>query len=447
MMREGVEGFEMPFEEASWRKMESLLDNEKDKRRPVFWMWWLLPILVGGPLIGYFMMRDPVAHKAKNTNAPLPINTVTVSQPNKAPGGATGAVPGSASSKQGASSGAVAPINLVNPAKPINERALADLSQKKAGQSNEPVSNYRIKAAPVDNSSAKTRVSIKGNEAAEDIAQIPADNGQMKFSHPSQKDSAGTTEMDKVGGTEADPPLSAGAPGTLEEVHVQKVADSVPVNSTTRIKTANTKNDQPTLSRWYVIVAAGAGGSSTKMLAVDRLTPAAGVHIGYRFTNHISAQTGLFAGSKKYSAGAGDYKAKAGTYWSMVNLLNVDANCLVLEIPLNLRYDLNPKGGINYFATAGLSSYVMKKENYFYSYNRYGYTNYAEANYKGNEHFLSVLRLSAGLEKKLSNKLLLNVAPGVSIPLAGVGEGRVKLYSTEIMLGLKYQPLRKTREK
>jgi hypothetical protein len=85
----------------------------------------------------------------------------------------------------------------------------------------------------------------------------------------------------------------------------------------------------------------------------------------------------------------------------------------------------------------------MKKEDYHYYYIRYGAPRNASASYTGNQHLFSVLRITAGAEKKIASQFALNISSGFSVPLAGVGEGKVKLYSSDLMVGLKYTPKRK----
>jgi len=58
--------------------------------------------------------------------------------------------------------------------------------------------------------------------------------------------------------------------------------------------------------------------------------------------------------------------------------------------------------------------------------------------YTGNKTFLSQFNLSAGVEKSITPSLSLLVEPSLALPLAGVGEGSVKLYSTALQFGIKY---------
>jgi len=168
-----------------------------------------------------------------------------------------------------------------------------------------------------------------------------------------------------------------------------------------------------------------------------------GVGIGYQLSKKISIQSGFYASQKKYIAGPDDYQAKPGSYWSMVQIVKVDAACLVYDIPLTFRFDFIKKSKINYYATVGISSYIMKKEDYNYYYYRYNAPREATRIYTGNKDLFSVFNLSAGIERKLSPVFYLQAEPSVGIPILGVGEGSVKLYSAALQIGLKYQPVKK----
>jgi hypothetical protein len=55
IIKDTLEAHEPAFNEASWKKMEAMLDKEDDRKRPfVFWLWWLLPLLIGAGLLSYF---------------------------------------------------------------------------------------------------------------------------------------------------------------------------------------------------------------------------------------------------------------------------------------------------------------------------------------------------------------------------------------------------------
>jgi len=166
-----------------------------------------------------------------------------------------------------------------------------------------------------------------------------------------------------------------------------------------------------------------------------------GVSIG--LTKKLSVQTGLNYGTKNYEAKAYDYT------FNNPNIVNtiagIDAACKVLEIPLRASYFLidNPKNSIH--LNAGLSSYIMLKENYRFIYTAAsGRKDRFVEEKNANQHYLSVIDLSATYNIKLRNKkFALGLEPYVKIPLGGIGEGNVPLKSSGISLKLNYELTKK----
>ncbi|WP_301921747.1 outer membrane beta-barrel protein [Ferruginibacter sp.] len=197
-------------------------------------------------------------------------------------------------------------------------------------------------------------------------------------------------------------------------------------------------------SRFYFLGSIGADAGSVKLLSFDnsKITAKYGVGIGYQINKKFSVQTGFYASRKKYIAGPGDYKAKRG-FLSTIEMKKVEASCLVYDIPLTIRYNFLQKPATVYFASAGLSSFIMKKEAYncYFPLNNMPFDSLY--NYTGNKNFFSVFNLSFGIEKKLSPDFSILAEPSISIPLSGVGEGNVKLYSAALQFSIKYNPYRK----
>ncbi len=121
---------------------------------------------------------------------------------------------------------------------------------------------------------------------------------------------------------------------------------------------------------------------------------------------------------------------------------NVSADCRVLDIPLNIDYQLYSKARNSFSIGTGLSSYIMLSEDYKYNY-AYPYTN--PANYPAgisivnqNQHFLGVLNLDATYKRRLNSKFSLDVQPYLKIPLTGIGYSQVKLQTAGVALGLSW---------
>lgn len=162
-----------------------------------------------------------------------------------------------------------------------------------------------------------------------------------------------------------------------------------------------------------------------------------GLSVGYRLNKKWTFETGIFAGKKIYTALPYNYNPLDNS-WRNYNVESINANCLLLEMPLNVDYTIwsNTKHFI--YAGAGLSSTLMHHEAYTYNIKtNTGYTTYQEEMYNKERQLFSLLNVSAGYERTWSH-FSFGAAPYVKIPLTGIGYGRVKLFSTGIQFTLKY---------
>ncbi len=166
---------------------------------------------------------------------------------------------------------------------------------------------------------------------------------------------------------------------------------------------------------------------------------AVGIGVSVPLTKKLSMQTGLNYGLKNYKAEGYDYTFNNPN--TVNSIAGIEASCKVLEIPLGFSYNLaeNQKGSLH--VNAGLSSYMMLKENYRFIYTEAsGRKDRFLEEKNANQHYFSVVDLSATYNIKLKNKkVALGVQPYVKIPLAGIGEGNVPLKSSGISLKLNYE--------
>jgi hypothetical protein len=114
----------------------------------------------------------------------------------------------------------------------------------------------------------------------------------------------------------------------------------------------------------------------------------------------------------------------------------------MLEVPLNLRYDFSVTGNTLFFATAGLSSYLMTSENCNYYYQWFNQPRTKSMHYSNQPDYLfSALDLSVGVEMGVSNTLSVLVAPYVKVPVRNIGFGQVELSSVGINFVLEFAPV------
>lgn len=187
---------------------------------------------------------------------------------------------------------------------------------------------------------------------------------------------------------------------------------------------------------------------NNNQLGATRLLGGGG--IGYTFRDRLTIRTGFYSGRKIYSASADSYHPPASFYAYYPYLEKVDANCKVYEIPLFISYNFSRSSKNNWFASAGISSYLMKSEtyNYFYKYSPTGSTLNKELRIENiNKHYFSGLTLSGGYQQKITPHISLTVEPYFKLPLSGIGFGKVKLNSGGVLFSVGVNPFASKKEK
>jgi len=185
-------------------------------------------------------------------------------------------------------------------------------------------------------------------------------------------------------------------------------------------------------------IAAGPDFNSTTAVIGGKTNLAFGVGVSVGLTKKISLQTGINYGHKNYNANANNYTFN--NPFTKNTIAAVNAACKVIEIPLRASLNVSENQKRSIEVNAGLSSYLMLKENYVYKYTAASGRSdrLVEATNK-NQHLLSVIDLSATYNIKLKNKkLAFGIEPYVKIPLTGIGVGSVPLKSSGISLKLRY---------
>ena len=425
IIKQVAEANEPTFDEQAWEKMEALLDKEKGREKTFLWLWWLLPIVLGVSFLGYYQYNKvnkeeatvPITISAVQKSKPdLPNVEILQNNPERNPENISRDIPSISQERH--------PLkntfnnNVGNPK--INTIYKNSLSETSG---NESFIERRRKNIS-ENVKAKSALSVTAAQPEEEEKK----SNVIEEHQDLDKNKVVENLKEKL------PAEELNNPDNINEKTTQIIGTS----DTTSIK--KMKKAQQRSSKFYFIAAAGEEMNGVKLFSSGEISSRLGFTAGYQVFKNLSIQTGFFVSSKKYVAGPNDYKPKAGSYWSIVDITKIDASCRVYEVPITVRYDFNKSKKINFFSSAGLSSFFMKKEDYHYYYIRYGTPRNAIASYSGNQHLFSVLRIGAGAEQKISSQFALNISPGFSLPLAGVGEGKVKLYSTDLVVGLKFTP-------
>src|SRR5690606_39620344 len=143
--------------------------------------------------------------------------------------------------------------------------------------------------------------------------------------------------------------------------------------------------------------------STVKFQKVSGLGYSAGLLLGYRINKRWNVEAGALWEKKLYYT-KGEYfdKAKLGQYWNNAEIYSVSGNCHMITIPVNVRYNFNAGKKSDWFITGGMSSYLMNKEYYDYTYEYYGDVHTKGYTYKENaQAWMAAINLGAGYERTI----------------------------------------------
>jgi hypothetical protein len=167
-----------------------------------------------------------------------------------------------------------------------------------------------------------------------------------------------------------------------------------------------------------------------------------GMLLGYSFNERWAVETGLSLDRKSYYTSGEYFNTKKVTMPpGYTKLLNADGTCYMWEIPVNVRYNFNTSPRMKWFATAGLSTYLMTSEEYSYEAANWsstpteGYWNI----HKPSQYWFSIVNLSAGFEQRVGKIGNLRLEPYVRIPLSGIGTGSLPILSAGVNIGFTRQ--------
>ncbi|GGH13801.1 hypothetical protein [Mucilaginibacter phyllosphaerae] len=176
--------------------------------------------------------------------------------------------------------------------------------------------------------------------------------------------------------------------------------------------------------------------NSVQGFSQNKVGTNAGLLLTVGVSRRFTVTTGAIYADKPYMTPFANY---ATAYKFATNPQSVTASCTVLDIPLNIGYQVYSKGANKFSLGTGLSSYFMLRENYIYNYAG-GYPD-GPASYNirnRNKHLLGVLNLNATYQRAISSKFGLGVQPYFKLPLTGIGYGQVNLKSAGVAVGVSW---------
>lgn len=446
IIRDAADKHHPAYNDMAWEKMELKLNKhlpqKKDRRRFIFFLLFFL--LIGGGAffsIIYFSGDE----KAKSTeiaesktgeqsnNEPRNQRTTTVPPDGTIPDPQTGGITGQAETTPG------------------KDRPGTLLQDNKTDA--DAVGKSRKK-----NSRGKYAAGITPSAVTDELAKETDE--KLKDKQPQNKN---TSARKNVVITAPDPENDETADITKPVTAVDgKITDSADEKRIEIVKAGEEKKEKEVVApenrtisssdkkkpnkniagNFGLTVSAGPDLSFIELNKPGKATLTYGAGLSYNFGKRVTVRTGFYFSKKIYTADPDQYHTPGGNY---PYLYEVAADCKVYEIPVSVSYNFWQKKNHNWFGSAGLSSFLMKKEHYNYLYKTpSGQTySYPKTVNDQNKHYFSVLTLSAGYQYHLSKRVSLQAEPFVKLPLGGIGLGKIKLNSSGILFTLTVKPFAK----
>lgn len=481
-IKEAAENHHPAYDEQAWAKMNTLLDKhlpEKDERRRRFaWLFFLL-FLVGGAGIFYGVQSlISTRSEAVAANKPVPSSAAKSTLNNPAEKQFNDQENKSATpTKEGAASS----VSIDRPADAPSGSAKSGISIPIAGDvkpltasGRNQVSGNRKKESTVSKT-VKPAAAMKPGivpdpDNNQDIAAgFQSGNAKKKWKQPANASTdrandiseksvtSAKTEMPVTALDQAKPDPDPVVMATDDIKATQPVLNATPViTAADPLKDSVARTEQPAAvaqqakkkspkkqSHLFVTLSAGPDASFASSGKPGKIIPVTGAGIGYSYRERFSIRAGFYNAAKVYTATPDAYNAPLNFYNYYPFLVKVDANCRVYEIPVSLGYHFGARKNHSWFASATLSSYLMKRETYNYSYktSAWGAVQQREWNmYNRSKHMFSVLGISGGYQRKITERISFIAEPYLRLPLQGVGYGKVKLNSAGVLFSLAVQP-------
>jgi hypothetical protein len=425
-IKEASEHYHPAYDEIAWKKMNQLLDEQlpgkKDDWRRIYYFLFLLIFVTAG---GYLLIEKP--WNSNNKIYPVKNSISTNSNP----------VTNPATIKKNKTSGNNNDIGItldqVGNSRSIPLKQPNFISPSRNNPAGKGLISFDNKSRiPSDIFKNKINAIITGDKNAYGINKdkLPDVKTDAKNDIGNQKQrqiDAGNTVL----------------PGTKDISDNNNDVKETTIESLPEVQLAKTKskNQKNFIRNLALTISAGPDISAFNSSEPGKTTLYYGVGLRYDITKRVTVRSGFYITDKIYSAAGKDYKQTYSSYPTFT-LTSVDADCKIFEIPMIVNYNIIQRKKNNFFGSIGLSSFLMNRETYHYHYNdswgqyRYG----ANTVNNKNQHYFSVVTLTTGYERKLNHIFSLIAEPYVKLPLAGIGEGRIKLNSAGLLVSVSVKP-------
>jgi uncharacterized protein YdaU (DUF1376 family) len=440
-LRQAAEQFEPTYDEADWESMEKLLDKKKNKKRPVIF-WWLPDVLMVSLML-ILMNQLKVERVIPETTSKAIIAKSIQKEKQELKPTQVDNFHQQENEKKNISEN-VQIITKDNHEKSthhttkkqrlqIHPKTSEDLSgneNKKYTRQGElnlstsnPVTNHLVKVAP-------NTPTIQN----ENLEVLSADNHKAGFTPDTSADRTESKLEEMQKPNSSNNSIITGISDTVQ--HFDSIGLPVHLKENKSISDTNSGTHISSQKRHFFITPIfGMEKSGVKGSSLGATGNIFGAFAGYQWHKNWRARLGFLLTDKKYSGGSGVYKLPPDSYYR--DITDFKAICEIIEIPLLISYQFRQGKKSNWAISAGPVTSIMKSEDYHYYYiSNSGSIGYGAKYYTTNSvDWFSAFRISPSYEHLVGKRFSISAEPFLQLPLTGVGQGSVKLYSMGFLLG------------
>lgn len=445
-IREAADNYHPAYDDTAWDKMEKLLDEhlpQKKRRRKFFFLLPFLLLMSG--LILFMVSNNGGKNSSETSRISIPKNHLVpkLNETNQSPVNATEKSIEKPENEPVTSEKNKSDLQIIldNSRKAITGKAkivsVPATANNIDGQHNHKENlpaQSNILLMQGSNEEGNYKNKILNNETN---PSTPSNNESLNENNNISGETENKTEQTKTNNQTT----VTGKTEIKEQVTIAKIT-----NAKSEINKKKTENKNRFKNNFGITLSVGPAISGVSN--AGKVTFLYGTGLSYSISKKFTIRTGFYMSRKIYSVGPYGYHFPNGSGSNYDYLQSVDANCNVDEIPLNLYYSFGKVKNHNWFASAGLSSYLMKKESYeFYYKTTTGDTYENDWSIKNkNKNIFSVLNLSVGYQHTFNKQFSIMAEPYINLPLSGIGAGKVKLNSGGILFTITMKPFLKTGE-
>jgi len=448
------------YREEDWDTLEDMLDKQKKSKGMIY----LLPILSGAAAVllllgGWWLFQHNTTRVQKNSSVAaihpetIKTNADTIAQ-----------------SEQAARVSQAIPAEAINVVKTNKRKTGIDNIQKSpsiltltassAGKAKDSVKRSLL----VNNKPAviKPPVIINSIPGVNNWIKIQQPDNMVSITKPENTQLAGTTSNNKIKisfpvvPAIVMPPASnlviasshaPEKPGLANTNIIQQplspteksslAMNQLLANTSVADNKINNRLKASLKSRFVVSVLGAQDINGAGSFQQSKVGTKAGILFSVGASRKLTVSTGALYSNTPYEAGYDQYHFP---YQFKNPPSSVTANCQMLDIPLNIAYQVYHKNRDMFSVGTGLSSYLMLQEQYAFNYSGGGASGPAKYSVPNPDNYLfKILNLSASYEHQINSKAGITVQPYLKLPLADIGYSQVKLQTTGVAIGLTYK--------